>query len=601
MPVNLQDHWTTLVSLVLLWIVIWAVITPSFSIQRVILVVCAAWIIGGVMMWLSNRRTERFEEPPAQPADTTAKVTTLSTMLKDTGFSSVQALRDFLNGNYVESVNAISYENALTLYYSVFSSTSIPAANTRTWKNIAPYFKNESNAKTCKLGYEDTHLQFGDIPYSNRFVGLELVSNNITGPESHQLGIQGNGTFSAFMVVKFNAFSANNTKPYELFKFYGNTVNNNAVSLTVHPQPFVTTPTQLPTPVVVTSEDSTTQRITLPVVTPPNVFNVQMELTFATQVIPVSVNGSFTVPLTVGKPYMFIVTKSNTKITMEMHDMTTKTNTVIKLVDADLTDPTVLLSNKRMTINNDRNLNANIYAFGLYNMFLLDSSFLHTHIYQELSKLSESFLSAAKNISLFQETIDATKACPYGEDVCKKCQIDDWTDFQKVITSSPECRQAVDEYCSKNIGDPRCKCWDPSNTTSECKSYVNIYRAKACLQVDNIDLETLAQIKKKYNLCDCGDMDKIKKSLADSGACPNQQTLLSNPAQAPKADDAGYYDRPIVAKGYDELVAGTTNANTNGAALVDTSVPGVLSGFDKPEDDKKKASPGFFSWLFGGA
>jgi len=61
--------------------------------------------------------------------------------------------------------------------------------------------------------------------------------------------------------------------------------------------------------------------------------------------------------------------------------------------------------------------------------------------------------------------------------------------FTRLSPQNTECI-AVDEYCSKNVGGPRCKCRDLTNTSAECKSYVNIYRAKA---VDNIDIDTLAQ------------------------------------------------------------------------------------------------------------
>lgn len=585
--------WTQAVSWILLIITAWVVlnhrrVAPRTMIGSIILV----FIVLVLVNYVNDSKMEKFEEAAASANTTanaaiTAQTASLENMVRQAGFSSVAALRQFLQGNYEENLQTILYDNALTLYYSVFSTTSLPQAQARTWKNISPYFKIAENQNTCKLTPDELHLQFGDVPYSNRFIGLELVSNNIIGPESYQMGVQGNGTFTIFSVLKFNGFPPSNTKPYELFKLYGNTVNNNAVSLVIQPQPFAAQQQQppAPPPIVNAEENFIT---TVPVPVQANTYNVQIDVSFGTQTMQATHNGLMNIPITLSNTYMFVLTKTNTKVVLTMHDMTKKGNEHLKLVEAELSDPVVLLSNKAMSINSDRNLNANIYAFGVYNMNLLDESFLHNHIYQELYKLSDEFLSQAKTISAFQQQLDDTKACPYDKEICEKCkEVTDWTDFHQVLAASADCKKAIDEYCAKNTTDPKCKCWDPNTSSGECKSYVNIFRSKTCLQVENLDVETLEQIKKKYNLCACNDIDKIKESLKESGACMNQDILISNPTSKPEPEDINFYNKSIVGTGYDGLMKQTANELTSNDEM----------GLDaKTQGNGKK---GFFYWLFG--
>jgi hypothetical protein len=584
------------------FVLVWFIISRRIKkLEHLIITLTVLLVIASILCQISHYQKENFvdekDSANAVVATTgTLPKTTINDMLRETGFTDIIALRNFLNGIYDENLQQITYDNALTLYYSVFSTSSLPMTQTRTWRNISPFFKSESSAQSCKITFPQTHLDFGEIPYSNRYVGLELVSNSISGPESHQLGIQGNGTFSMFTLLKFNSFSPNNNKPYELFKLYGNTVSNNAVSLTINPQPIALTQpsTLLPTTQEESSGTDKTTSITLATNTVPvvsNVYNVQMDLSFGSHTTTASMSGSTNIPIVLGTKYMFVVTKTNTRLVLNMYDMSTMSAPLINLVNTELAEPTVLLSNKRFSINTEKNLNANVYAFGVYNINLLDELFLQQYLFKELYKMTDEFMSMLRAISSFQQSIDDIKACPYTEAVCSKCEINDWTDFQQIIASSPECRDAIDAHCSKNLTDPRCSCWDPNTTSAECKSYVNIFRSKACLNVENLDIESLSQVKKKYNLCDCTDIDKIKNSLKESGACPNPDITVSNPYKKTTPDDITFYDKSLVTNNYDGLLKEATMPSPS---LLENSsdqpaVPSTTEG----------TRTGFFSWLMG--
>lgn len=509
--------------------------------RKFIFIALAALMIVGILLIIkySARKPEHFIDIPGGGSVTIlTPAETINSMLREYGFESTQVLKEFLTGIYKENTSDIIEDNTLTVYYSVYSSESAPREESRVWRNTAPFFKTPSKFMKCSsrpASFEHTHLEFDETPFVNRAVGLELLSNNVTGPYSHQLGIQGNGTFSIFTLVKFNGFSSNNSKPYELFKLYGNTISNNALSLVIGPQPIAQTMNS-PNGLMASS-----------------LYNANIQVIFGTQTIDsMTTNGSKNIVIDTNHLYLIILTKNNKNLTLTMHNMSKKNETPAKIIDnVELTEASVSLSNKEFAINANRNLNANIFAFGIYNIFLADEGNLREHFFKELYKSSDEFNIMARNVLGMHIQIEQMKACPYPKEICDKCPIDDWTDFQKMLTTVPECRTAIDEYCAKNTSDPRCRCWDPTVTLPECKAYVNIFRPNTTLTLENIDVDSLAKIKAKYNLCDCKDIDRINESImaqqqnreANIKTCP-----LTSPDRVGNPDDTIYYGDSLLGK-----------------------------------------------------
>ena len=526
--------------------------------------VCISLVSIILVVYNTSRVYEKYEDASTPEAKTST--VNLNSMLDEYGFTSITNLRNFIQRNYNEDLTRIKHDNTLTLYYSVFSIESAPEDQTRMWRNISPYFQNaiKTTKDACSVTpFNRTHLEFDETPFVNRSIGLEMLSNKISGPLSHQLGIAGNGTFSIFIVIHFNGFSSNNSMNYELFKIYGNTVSNNAVSLVIGSQPVAQTVNSPSGPI------------------PTNVFEAQVSVVYGTQTL--TPDDASSIQIDTSKTYMFIVNKTSKKLSLVMHDLADNKTKGAKIIDGvELEDPSVLMSNKDMSINTNKNLNANIFAFGVYNMYIVDDTALRNHMYTELFKTSEAFMKIARSMLSMQEYIDQVKACPFSDTVCQACNINDWTDFQNLLQSSPECKSAIDEYCSKNIKDPRCRCWDPLVNTSECKAYTSIFRQTACLNVDNIDIEMLSKIKTKYNLCDCNDIDKLVEKTTNAmreEAAPK----LTNPVLPVKNKaDAAYYGSPI-----------QINTADNGGEDEDMMMP-----LTKNENEEKKSSWAFWKWLF---
>ena len=461
------------------------------------------WFLLSLLLSI-DKNTNKVETYSTSPKNLDSKMTssTVHQFMREYGIESISALYDLVEGSYVEDFSPIMEDRTLTLYYSTFSKTSLPVEQTRIFYNISPYFKDAKKPQCKYLQFDNSHIHFIEPPYANRNMGVELLTNTANGPPSHLLGIQGNGTFTLFSVLRFNGFSMNNGEEYEVFKLYGNTEKNNALSLTIDSLP--------------ESKDA-------------NSANVRFKLHFSTQVISINYEGSDHFPIEFSKAYMIVITKLNKKISFNLHDLSRDLsyNTTHKLIDnVELSDPNAFFSNKEISFNAMRNMNANMFAFGVYNMYIMDESSLHHYMYKEMYKSSDEFLREARQILSFQKEIDEIRECPYDSSVCDICSgVGDWTNINNIIDSSVKCRKAIDNYCSENVDDPKCMCWKAGEGASQvCKSYVNIFRSMRMIDLDNIDEPTRIELSKKYKFCDC---DPIRQEDQD-GTSPENRNRNNN-------------------------------------------------------------------------
>lgn len=442
----------------------------------------------------TNHQIEKYVSSDPSSTDYDRVSNIVYNFMRENGFESTNKLRDFINGVYNEDLRDVLFDGTLTLYYSNFSKDSIPEED-KTWRNISPYIpKDRMHTLNCQhLAYDKSHLEFVEIPYSNRNTGIELLTNKITGPPSHLLGLQGRGTFSVFIVLKFNGFSTNNTVEYDIFRLFGNNVSNNGISLVIESLP--------------KSKDS-------------KYVNMVLKVVYGAQnPIHIKYKDGDTFPFELTKTYMFVLSKTNKSVSLTVHDVTKSATqeSVYRLIDnVELENPNLHLSNKEMVINSSGNLNAYIHAFGVYNMFIMEESALHQHMHLELQKASESFFKEARQILAFQNELDLIASCPYDENVCKECSdVKDWTVIENILKASPDCRTAIDKYCMQNTGNPKCFCWNPQNSnTTECKSYINIFKSDLeLINPDSIEPSVIQRIKSKHNLCNCEDVDELKQQL----------------------------------------------------------------------------------------
>lgn len=541
-----------------------------------------------------EEKTENFSE---EIADMSFKSLTnsVSDFIRENGFDSIKALISFVQGHYNEDIDDILEQKTLTLYYSAFSNNSLPQLQNRVWRNISPFFKDLTYDTSCKLlSYDNTHLEFSEIPYANKHIGVEMLSNRAYGPPSHLMGIQGNGTFTIFTVIKFNGFSQSN-KIQNVFKIYGNTSGNNAITLNIEG--------------ILESKDAKMIHII-----PRIYYGDNAEILINNN------NGNDYFSLNMEKKYLLILSKKHRNISLHFNDLSKESfsNSNNKIIeDVEVSEVNVLFSNKQMTLNENGNLNANIYAFGIYNMYLMDETVLHKYMYHELYKSTENFMREARQILQFQNELEMLRSCPYDETVCKECKIDDWTDMDKIMYSSEECKKKIDDYCTNNPNNPKCKCWrNEYKNSPQCISYVNIFKNEKWVHPDHIENEMIENIKNKYGLCDCENIKKLEDQLKTSKEkleCQRKSIPLDNMLTSPHLNQ---YNIPSSNLSYE----GNANQNQKDVKYLNESldpylVPGQNNNIDnnnqkdnltfndaidpKYGEEIQTPSKGFWAWLFG--
>lgn len=383
-----------------------------------------------------------------------------------------------------EDIN--SFSRNLTIYYSAFSKISYPH-NTKRWLNISPYFSSPQNI--CPdIKIQDTNAEFSDIPSYSPDNGFALGLNKITGPMSHQLGINANDSFSIFFSMSFNEFLQNEPNDLILLKLYANTETNNGLSMVIN-------------------KDYTIQSNGTVLLNGTLSFGNQTETLAIPQITPEYI-------------YLFVIIKQGHNLIINMYPNVgdlSSTYSRYSTLGTFQVNGDVLLSNKEMIINNNKNLQAHIFNFGIYNKAITTQtiSAIYTNLQTQIQKYSQVLQDLNSAISKLNKKIEDIKKCPYDDNVCKTCNnIKDWTNMTNIIlNASPECLSAINEYCSKNPGKEICSCWNPSNVlsqTSACKSYTSIFNGGKCITPDNLDSNTLDIIKSKYKFCNCVDIEKSK-------------------------------------------------------------------------------------------
>jgi len=318
----------------------------------------------------SQTHVEKYESPSDEKIREKMSQIVLA-FLRDNGYTDFEELKKFVQGQYDENLDDIYEDSTLTLYYSAFSKGSYTnEEDSKKWLNISPYMKKEkqNGQNMYVLPYDKSHILAGDeSSYVQRRDGISLRDQILIGPPSHLLGIKGNSSFMIFMVLRLNRF-AKPGEDHELLKLYGNTNQNmcfiDGLQLSFEPQ----------------AHEKDAQLISVK-------FRLQFGSDEALQEI---------VRLNISKPYMFIVKKEMKSLSLMMHDMSSDASSESSKViisPKDVQNNNVLLSNKEMRINQTKNIDALLYAFGVYNEPLTDASNLHHHLFKELDKRTETFMN----------------------------------------------------------------------------------------------------------------------------------------------------------------------------------------------------------------
>jgi len=359
----------------------------------------------------------------------------------------------------------------LQMYLTSYNTGSYSGSG-NTWYNIAPK-DSGTPSQTCSPQGDLVTLDstFAAAPVTNPVKGLYFGTNSATGPPSYAMGINGNGEFTLFFVVQFDALSANDAN---IFQIYGNSTDNDGLSVGL---------------TAVSSSPTQTGTLTV---------------TFAGDDYAVSKVAALDSTLV----YLFVLTKTLSTISLTQYSSASSSPVV--LLSAPLQTTDLLFSNKNMVFNRDSNFNAYMKAFGAYNYALADTdvSNLYTYFLMEEKKQDTVIQQYQATVNALTQSLSNLSACPLDTTTCNACgSINDWSQHQQIITADPNCRTSIDAYCSANTSNNAfCSCWDSTDsnyTLDQCyhfRSIFNSNNAGADFSASNLSPAALDLIKQQYNL-----------------------------------------------------------------------------------------------------
>lgn len=379
----------------------------------------------------------------------------------------------------VEDITPIA--RGLTVYYSTFNAKSYD--ETKTWSNISPFLMN---SKTCgDVPFDQTHFLMSKNPSDELRHGISLGAMTMAGPKSYHAGIDANGDFTYFIMIKMDISSDSSKNQYELIKMYANTANNNGFSMDV----------------IVTN------------LGPSGVASGKIRIALGrdwVETSPFEMNSALT--------YLLTVVKVNNTISCSVtHEISPQD--VRRPLDSARIEriEDIGLSNKEIQLNRGQ-VSGRIFAMGFYNrgIHAADVLTLSKHLFDELKKSSDEYLQYRYTLNQFQSQLTMIQACPLTKEICDACsEISDWSNFFNVINTAREpCLKAIAGFCVKNPTHEYCSCWNPayplhgSSVCTNVKNYFKVQTVVAPSDVCSVDLQNLTEsqlsfIRGRYmnNLC----------------------------------------------------------------------------------------------------
>jgi hypothetical protein len=414
------------------------------------MIVIATSVLALVMIVLFKNRitTETFNNLPnqEQTSDDINKIKFLNTLLTP------QAARPVPSNRNIEPVatrpddTPTSIARNLQFLLTTYSDASYSGTGS-VWYNIAAGSGGEPSQHSTAQGSIITRdFTFSTEPVFQNSKGFFLGGNVLTGPPSYSLGINGSGEFTFFVVCQHYDLPPNTI--VDLFKLYGNTSNNNG--LTVSLQSTGSDPVQ----------------------------TGRFSLAFADK----AYTSTLQTPLDVNVVYLYMITKSPSTISITM--MSNINPQPTEVFTSKLTTPDVLFSNKNMVMNGDGKWHAYVKCFGAYDHALNhdDMASLYAYVMTQ-EKQKDKFYTPYKNrIAQLSNSVVSMQSCPYGHPTSKVCAacttVKDWSKAHNVLVAPDACKTAIGNFCGSNTTHADCACWDKTGAayhTRGCQYWRNVF------------------------------------------------------------------------------------------------------------------------------
>jgi hypothetical protein len=231
------------------------------------------------------------------------------------------------------------------------------------------------------------------------------------------------------------------------------------------------------------------------------------------------------------KPYLFIISNNNSTIGMYMYTADSVNKTDILNMPLTGQNTVTAFSNEPLKINQNRNLNGNIYAFGIYSLVVNDISMgnLRTHLFNLIRSSDVAITTLTEQIDTLNSTVQQMRSCPMDAATCEACKsVTDWTNINNLLTTTDtNCHAAISAFCKANPSHGFCTCWN-SNSSSyssgHCKGFRGIFEGQTCSDIRELSKSDILAVKARYTLCDCGTEGGTSLKLT-----PTQLTPLTVP------------------------------------------------------------------------
>jgi hypothetical protein len=352
-----------------------------------------------------------------------------------------------------------------------------PVASGKVWKNLI----GKAAASSCD-GQQGNAVAAPDFHFAQTptflapDAGLGLGDNSLSGPQSHQLGVDGDGSYTVAVV-----FQPTGPLPVldtvSVFQIFANgSAGNNGFALTMRASGRAPPSSGAPPSKRGGREGFfSAAAATLSA-------DVYMQVGSSSVVQSSS-------PVTLDPSHRYIIAASRDRGSMsasliDLDDRQrgyTKTP-LIAPTPVPSNTPRVSFANVDMTVNGANNWGANLIAIGVYAEALGDGSLndLYRHYTASLREHDPAHIETKAKLEAARVAI----ACPFDDPTCAQCGgVKDWSAASAAIITSGgvTCLSAIDRFCAANPKHGRCSCWDSTNPEfgRSCAAYRAVFSGKA--------------------------------------------------------------------------------------------------------------------------
>lgn len=367
-----------------------------------------------------------------------------------------------------ESIDDLQFSptTALSFYYSVFST-----------KSYVPPSKYMYDIVPGNMSVNSRVLTFARAPSildSDVQNGLFLGDNMVIGPLTSDMGIN-SGAYTLFFM--FRPDNLMYSFDMVAFKLYGNTADNNALSIRFSD--------------VDRSQVIQTCKMSVKVGSGDYLYCIQ--------------DGNERMPFEKKVTYFFAVVMYHSAVEVHMSTSIDPTYATQQIMRRDL-NGSVNPSNKALEINSTKNWNAYLKTFGGYDVPLkpADLNAISMHMFMQEKNQDKAFSEFKSKAESLEQVVMKMKQCPMDVDTCAACNTVNWDQGHSFIASADEkCLTAVNAYCTKNSELPMCFCWNEKFAgykTRRCENLRRFASGAETYDINNLDIQTLAKIIAKYQL-----------------------------------------------------------------------------------------------------